>query len=216
MSCLYLPNLGLISRCIRKAIQLHDLCTFSGDGIIAESLPLEADFSECIFDVRISLHLPRLVRYVVQLDSDMSDKDCTPNVFCHLLNGFLELAYIQSANVADESPELTLRCVVHIENGDALRFLGIRDRQFDKVTLVALGLLRDQVLIVIEREGLPRFNLRFHVGLHVGPEIRFVSIEGLKNKFIEGQLFTRECVLICIIQLFGDISAQALAIRRRG
>ena len=96
----------------------------------------------------------------------MSDIDCAPNVFYHLLHGFLELAYIQSANVADEAPELTLRCVVHIEYGDALRFLGVRDRQFDEMALVPLGLLRDQVLIVIEREGLPRFNLRFHVILN--------------------------------------------------
>ena len=89
MSCLYLPNLGLISRCIRKAIQLHDLCTLSGCRIIAESLPLEADFSERIFDIWISLHLACLVRYVVQLDSDVSDVDCAPYVFDHLLHGFL-------------------------------------------------------------------------------------------------------------------------------
>lgn len=81
--------------------------------------------------------------------------------------------------MADKAPELTLRCVVHIEYGNALCFLGVRDRQFDEMALVPLGLLRDQVLIVIEREGLPRFNLRFYVGLHVGPESRFVSVEGL-------------------------------------
>ena len=150
-----MPYLGLIRRSIRKTIQLHDLCTFSSGGIIAESLPLEADLSECIFDVRISLHLPCIIRYVVQLDSDMSNVDCAPYVFDHLLHGFLELAYIQSAYVADEASVLTLRCVVHIENGDALGFLGVRDRQFDEVALVAMGLLRDQVLIVIEREGLP-------------------------------------------------------------
>lgn len=154
MCCLYLPDLGLISRCIRKAIQLHYLCTLSGGGIIAESLPLEADFSERIFDVRISLHLPCLIRYVVQLDSDVSYVDCAPYVFYHLLHCFLELADIQSAYMADEASELTLRCVVHIENGDALGLLGVRDRQLDEVALIAMGLLRDQVLIVIERESL--------------------------------------------------------------
>ena len=179
MSSFYLPDFRLVSRCIRKTIQLHDLCTFTCDGIITESLPFETDLSERIFDIRISLHLPCLIRYVVQLDSDVSYVDCAPYVFDHLLHGFLELAYIQSAYVADEASVLTLRCVVHIENGDALGFLGVRDRQFDEVALVAMGLLRDQVLIVIEREGLPRFNLGFHIGLHLCPESCFVCIKRL-------------------------------------
>jgi hypothetical protein len=99
-------------------------------------------------------------------------------VFDHLLHGFLELADIHSAYVADEASVLTLSCVIHIEYGDTLGFLGVRDRQFDEVALVAMGLLRDQVLIVIERESLPRFNLGFHVGLHVCPESCFVCIKG--------------------------------------
>ena len=149
-----MPDLGLIGRSIREAIQLHDLCTLACGGIIAESLPLEADFSEGIFDVWISLHLPGLIRYVVQLDPDVSYVHCAPYVFDDLLYGLLQLAHIQSAYVADEASELPLRCVVHIKDGDALSFLGARDRQLDEVPLVPLGLLGDEVLIVIEGEGL--------------------------------------------------------------
>ena len=159
MGSLYLSDLGFISWCIRKAIQLHYLCTLSGGGIIAESLPLEPDLSERIFDIRISLHLPSLIRYVIQLDSDVSAVDCAPYMLDDLLHGFLELANIHSTNVADEASELTLRCLIHIEYGYALGFLRVRDRQLDKVALVAMGLLRNQIIIVIEREGLLLFNL---------------------------------------------------------
>jgi hypothetical protein len=149
-----LPDLWLIGRCIREAIQLHDLCTLACGGIIAECLPLEADLSEAIFDVWVSLHLPGLIRYVVQLDPDMSDVYCAPYVFNDLLHGLLQPAHIQSAYVADEASELPLRCVVHIKDGDALGLFGARDRQLDEVALVALGLFRDEVIIVIEGEGL--------------------------------------------------------------
>ena len=149
-----MPNLGLIGRSIREAIQLHDLRTFTCSGIVAESLPLEADLSEGIFDVWISLHLPGLIRYVVQLDPDVSYVHSAPYVFDHLLHGLLKLAHIQSAYVADEPSELPLRCVVHIKDGDALGLLGARDRQLDEVPLVPLGLLVDEVLIVIEGQSL--------------------------------------------------------------
>ena len=75
-------------------------------------------------------------------------------MFDHLLHGLLQLAHIQSAYVADEASELPLRCVVHIKDGDALGLLGARDRQLDKVPLVPLGLLGDEVLIVIEGQSL--------------------------------------------------------------
>ena len=149
-----MPDLGLIGRCIREAIQLHALCTLACCGIVAESLPLESDFSECIFDIWDSLHLAGLIRYVVQLDPDVSDVHCAPYVLDDLLYGLLQLAHIQSAYVADEASELPLCCVIHIKDGDALGLLGARDRQLDEVTLVALGLLGDEVIIVIEGEGL--------------------------------------------------------------
>ena len=154
-----MPDLGLIGRSIREAIQLHDLRTFTCSGIVAESLPLEADLSEGIFDIWISLHLPGLIRNVVQLDPDVSYVHSAPYVFDHLLHGLLQLAHIQSAYVADEASELPLRCVVHIKDGDALGLLGARDRQLDEVPLVPLGLLGDQVLIVVEGQGLLLVNL---------------------------------------------------------
>jgi hypothetical protein len=149
-----LPDFGLIGRCIWKAIQLHDLRTFTCDGIVAESLPLEANLSERIFDIWVSLHLPGLIRYVVQLDPNVSYVHSAPYVFDDLLYGLLQLAHIQSAYVADEASELPLRCVVHVKDGDALGLLGVRDRQLDEVALVPLGLLGDEALIVIEGKGL--------------------------------------------------------------
>ena len=100
----------------------------------------------------------------------MSAVDCAPYVFDNLLHCFLEFAYINSAYVADESSVLTLRSVIYIEDRYALSFLRVRDRQLDEVPLVTMGLFRDQVLIVVEREGLLRFNLGFQVGLHICPE----------------------------------------------
>ena len=44
--------------------------------------------------------------------------------------------------------------LARVRHAPALGLLGARDRQLDEVTLVALGLLGDEVIIVIEGEGL--------------------------------------------------------------
>jgi hypothetical protein len=82
-SCL-LPDCSFELWSSWRPIQLHDLRPLTSNGVIAEGLPLESAFGECVLDIRVYLHCLGLFVFDVEnFNSDVKTKQPPPNEVKH-------------------------------------------------------------------------------------------------------------------------------------
>jgi hypothetical protein len=87
------------------------------------------------------------------------------------------------------------------------------------MSLIALSLLRHQIIIIVEGLRLPCLDFGAHIGLHEGPKALLICIERLQDELIKGSrlylLTGKSMLLIVIIEFFGDVLLSLLGIRWR-
>lgn len=107
-------------RCICGSVELHDLRTLASVWIITQGLPFEADLRNSVLHIWVSLEFPSLILLMKQLKSHVLAIECSPYGIYHFLCRLLQLADIYCTDVTDVASELTLHCMVYVEDCKSL------------------------------------------------------------------------------------------------